>query len=154
FASCWRTSGSSPVGDVYTGTFQPDERAAESTPAIVVGCAQTRRAVAPARRARSTCGERSGESAGTVIFAATESLFSENASSSALAPSCPYDESSVISAIFSFFGIRYSAQRNAIPWSVGAIRKTFGRLVASMRPSPPWYVTASGTSASRANCHD
>ena len=138
FASCWRTSGSSPVGDVYTGTFQPDERAAESTPAIVVGWAQTRSAVAPARRARSTCGERSGAAAGTVSLAATDSGFCENASSSAFAPSCPYEESSVISATFSFFGIRYSAKRNDMPWSVGAMRNTFGRLAGSMRPSPPW----------------
>ena len=105
---------------------------------MVVGWAQTRSAVAPARRARSTCGERSGAEAGTVSLAATESGFCENASSSAFAPSWPYEESSVISAIFSFFGIRYSAKRNEMPWSVGAMRKTFGRLAGSMRPSPPW----------------
>ena len=60
----------------------------------------------------------------------------------------------MISATFSFFGIRYSARRNDMPWSVGAMRKTFGRLSGSISPSPPWYVTASGMSASRANCHE
>ena len=42
-----------------------------------------------------------------------------------------------MSATFSFFGIRYSAKRNDMPWSVGAMRKTFGRLAGSIRPSPP-----------------
>src|SRR5206468_899822 len=84
------------------------------------------------------------EPAGTVSLPATDSGFCEKASSSAFAPSWPYDESSVISATFSFFGMTYSASRYEIPWSVGATRKTFRRFAASTRPSPPWYVTASG----------
>ena len=40
----------------------------------------------------------------------------------------------MISATFSFFGIRYSAKRKDMPWSVGAMRKTFGRLAAIDEP--------------------
>jgi hypothetical protein len=45
--------------------------------------------------------------------------------------------SSVRNAIFSFFGTRYSAKRNAMPWLVGAMRKTFGRVSGSTRLSSP-----------------
>ena len=65
-ASCWRTNGSAPVGGVKNGTCQPAERAAVIAAAIVGGRPQTRTAVAPARRARSSCGPRSSASAGTV----------------------------------------------------------------------------------------
>ena len=46
--------------------------------------------------------------------------------------------------------MRYSARRNAIPRSVGAMRKTFGRSTGSTRPTPPWYVMPIGRSASAA----
>ena len=105
--------------------------------------------------ARSTCGARSG-AAGRARSAGSRPTRGSRRTPRR-APSRPPDrtsESSVISATFSFFGIRYSARRNDMPWSVGAIRKTFGRLTGSISPSPPWYVTASGMSASRASCHE
>jgi hypothetical protein len=41
-----------------------------------------------------------------------------------------------------------------MPWSVGAMRNTFGRRSTSTRPSPPWYVMQMGTSASAARRHE
>ena len=47
------------------------------------------------------------------------------------------------------FGIRYSASRKAIPWSVGAIRKTFGRVSGSTSLPPPSKTTPIGDAAPR-----
>jgi hypothetical protein len=80
-------NGSAPVGDVYTGTFQPMLRAAVRTAAIVDGCPQTRSAVACERRARRIWAERSVAPAGSVIRIATECGFCEKARSRSAAPS-------------------------------------------------------------------
>ena len=69
-------------------------RAAESTAAIAGGCAQTSSAVAPERRTRSICGERSVSPAGSVSFVATASGFPENARATSAAPWRPYALSS------------------------------------------------------------
>src|SRR5581483_8952429 len=88
-ASCCRTNGSAPVGGVYTGTAHPADRAAVRTAAIVAGRPQTRSAVACARRARRTCGERSSALAGSVSSSATELLFPAKARRSSPAPASP-----------------------------------------------------------------
>ena len=54
-----------------------------------------------------------------------------NASWYAVCPCCPYVVSSWRNPIFRPFGSMYSARRNATPWSVGAMRKTFGRVAGS-----------------------
>ena len=64
-------------------------RAAVRAEAIVGGCPQTSSAVAPARRARRICGDRSVWPAGSVSFSATASGLLSKARPMSAAPSRP-----------------------------------------------------------------
>ena len=78
----------------------------------------------------------------------------EYAFRSAAAPAWPYCESSCRTAGRRCRRDRYSAMRNASPWSVGTIRKTFGRVCGSTSSLPPWWTMPIGTPAAFARCHD
>jgi hypothetical protein len=51
-------------------------------------------------------------------------------------------------------GIRYSASLNAIPWSVGATRNTFGRAAGSITWLPPSKITPIGVPLPAAMGHE
>ena len=147
-ASCWRTRGSSPEGGVYDRHVPAEARAARSTLATVAaGPTPAGRWPRPAGPAAPAApGPPPG---GTAILAATASGLAPTPTASAFPP-CRRSRCRRSSARSSApWGAGTRRSRNAIPWSVGAMRNTFGRVSGSTRPSPPWYTMQIGTFAAR-----